>query len=75
MRSKYEYRRRGGVRTDRVFKVCIVVPPSISEDELMDYIEDAICEYRKYEPPRRAHGFDADTVAVKRRHPKYSECS
>lgn len=63
--------RKGGARKDRVFKVYIEMPPGVPEDEVMDYIEDAIVSYREYEPPRRAHGFDKETVCVKRRDPKY----
>lgn len=59
-------------RKDRVFKVNIHLG-GIPEDEMMDYIEDAILNYREYEPPRRAHGFDADTVTVKRNYPKYTD--
>lgn len=70
--SEKEVRRNpSGIRKDRCFKVYLEMPAGVPEDEVMDYLEDAIRCYRQHEPPRRAHGFDEDTVVVKRATPKY----
>lgn len=64
------FKRIVGTRKVRCFKVYLEMPDQTPEDEVMDYIEDAVREYKEYEPGRRAHGFDKDTVCVRRATPK-----
>lgn len=66
--------RKGGVRKDRVFKVCITVPDGATEDQVMDYIEDAVTSFKGGLPPEDPmFNLDPDTVSVKRVSPKYGE--
>ena len=70
MKHKYpETRKSGGKRKDRIFRVYMELPPHISEDEMMDYIEDAVIHYREHIAPIPASSFNGDTVVV-RRHTK-----
>ncbi len=70
---KHEWQRRGGCRRDRVFKVCLTIPEGVSEDQVMDYIEEAVCEYLKTDQTQTRWGnlnyLDTDLVTVKRRDP------
>ncbi len=53
----------------RVFKVCLIQEPGVCEDSLMDFIEEAITNYKKESRPN----FDPEQVTVKRNYPKYDD--
>lgn len=66
--------RTGGSRKDRVFKVCVLMPDGVSEDDVMNYIEAAVKSHKggfPLEHPMRQ--LDAPSVYVKRASPKYEE--
>lgn len=65
----------GGVRRDRVFKVYLTMPEGAAEDEVMDYIEDAVATWKgQLHPDNPIFDLDPDSVSVRRRSPKYKEC-
>lgn len=66
--------RRGGSRKDRTFKVSLRMPEGMSEDSVMDYIEEAVCGWVKGLPlDHPIRDIDTNTVTVKRNTPKYAE--
>jgi hypothetical protein len=61
-------RSTGGTRkTNRVFRVELTIPPDATEDDVMDYIEDAVqCWKGSYHPDHPMFDLDPDTVVCKR---------
>ncbi len=60
----------GGKRKDRCFRIYMTMPDGATEDEVMDFLEDAIVSAcHNMEGP----DIDPDTVSVKRLYPLYSE--
>lgn len=68
------YKRTGGSKKDRCFRVLLRIPDGADEDQVMDYIENAVCGWKGgLHPDDPMTNLDCDTVLVKRRHPKYGE--
>jgi hypothetical protein len=59
--------RRGGVRKDRCFRVYLEVPDGVSEDAVMDLIEEAVASHANN------LRIDPNTITVKRHTKKYAE--
>ncbi len=55
---------------DRVFKIYMTVAAGVEEDGLLDFLEEAVVNYKKNDV---RPDFDPDTVCVRRKSPKYAD--
>lgn len=70
----YEYRRTGGKPSRRVFKVVLQMPPGATEEDVMEYIREAVASHKdRIFRDSPMFGLDRDKVQVKRSTPKYEE--
>lgn len=66
-------RKPGYSRRDRVFKVHLDLSPLCGEDRMMDYIEDAVSNYYKFNRRWQRIPLDTESVCVRRASPKLGE--
>ena len=65
--------RTGGRRKDRVFKVYLTIPDGVTEDQILDYIEDAVMNFQFGHDLYATLKIDVDSVSAKRGTPQYAE--
>ncbi len=73
MRKKSPRPFKGVARKDRCFRVYLNMPDGVLEDDMMDYIEAAVRNYRREEPEiwGNINYLDDASVRVIRFSPKY----